>query len=203
MWSFCRSRASIRRLLGYQPTGQFAPTSRFGSPADFALLVEACHSRRAGRHSRLGSRTLPRRQPRFLARFDGTALYEHADPRQGRHLDWGTLIYKLWTDRGRQFSGRQCTVLARALWHRRAASRCGRLHALSRLQPSGGRLDCEPAGRRENLEAVAFLKRFNAEAFAHCPGTTTIAEESTAWPMVTRPVHDGGLGFGYNGIWAG
>ena len=131
---------------GYQPTGLFAPTSRFGSPADFTALIDACH--RAGLGVLLD--WVPGHfpdDPHGLAQFDGTALYEHANPQQGRHLDWGTLIYNYGRVEVDEFPDRQRAVLARALRHRRAARRCGRLHALSRLQPAGRRLDPEPLRR--------------------------------------------------------
>jgi 1,4-alpha-glucan branching enzyme len=181
---------------GYQPTGQFAPTSRFGSPADFAALVDACH--RAGLGVILD--WVPGHFPdddHGLARFDGTALYEHADPRQGRHLDWGTLIYNYGRTEVANF------LLASALfWLDHYAIEALRVDAVASMlyldysRPEGDWIPNQHGGR-ENLAAVAFLKRFNTEAFAQLPETTTIAEESTSWPMVSRPVDQGGLGFGY------
>ena len=181
---------------GYQSTGQFAPTSRFGSPADFAALVDACH--RAGLGVILD--WVPGHFPddaHGLAQFDGTALYEHADPRQGRHLDWGTLIYNHGRTEVANF------LIASALfWLERYGLDGLRVDAVASMlyldysRPGGGWIPNKHGGR-ENLEAIAFLKRFNTEVFGRLPHTTTIAEESTAWPGVSRPVHHGGLGFGY------
>jgi 1,4-alpha-glucan branching enzyme len=181
---------------GYQATGQFAPTSRFGSPADFAVLVEACH--RAGLGVILD--WVPGHFPddaHGLVQFDGTALYEHADPRQGRHLDWGTLIYNHGRTEVANF------LIASALfWLERYGLDGLRVDAVASMlyldySRAGGEWIPNEHGGRENLEAVAFLKRFNTEIFGRFPGATTIAEESTAWPMVSRPVDIGGLGFGY------
>ncbi len=181
---------------GYQPTGQFAPTSRFGSPADFALLVDACH--RAGLAVILD--WVPGHFPddaHGLERFDGTAVYEHADPRQGRHLDWGTLIFNHGRTEVANF------LIASALfWFDRYAIDGLRVDAVASMlyldysRPAGEWIP-NKGGGRENLEAIAFLKRFNTEVYGRFPRATTVAEESTAWPMVSRPVHDGGLGFGY------
>ena len=181
---------------GYQSTGQFAPTSRFGSPTDFAALVDACH--RAGLGVILD--WVPGHFPddaHGLAQFDGTALYEHADPRQGRHLDWGTLIYNHGRTEVANF------LIASALfWLERYGLDGLRVDAVASMlyldysRPGGGWIPNKHGGR-ENLEAIAFLKRFNTEVFGRLPHTTTIAEESTAWPGVSRPVHHGGLGFGY------
>jgi 1,4-alpha-glucan branching enzyme len=181
---------------GYQPTGLFAPTSRFGSPADFAALVDACH--RAGLGVILD--WVPGHFPddaHGLAHFDGTALYEHADPRQGRHLDWDTLIYNhgrtevdnfllasalFWLDRYR-VDGLRVDAVASMLY-------------LDYSRPEGGWIP-NKFGGRENLDAIAFMRRFNTEVFGRFPHATTAAEESTSWPMVSRPVDVGGLGFGY------
>jgi 1,4-alpha-glucan branching enzyme len=181
---------------GYQPTGLFAPTSRFGSPADFAALIDACHQ--AGLAVLLD--WVPGHfpdDPHALARFDGTALYEHANPLQGRHLDWDTLIYNVGRTEVANF------LLANALfWLDRYGVDGLRVDAVASMlyldysRPAGGWIPNEHGGR-ENLEAVAFLRRFNTEVFARFPEATTAAEESTAWPMVSRPVDWGGLGFGY------
>ena len=181
---------------GYQPTGMFAPTSRFGSPADFAALVEACH--RAGLGVILD--WVPGHFPddaHGLARFDGTALYEHADAKQARHVDWDTLIYNHGRTEVANF------LLASALfWFDRYKVDGLRVDAVASMlyldysRPDGGWIPNKYGGR-ENLEALAFLRRFNTEVFGRFPHATTAAEESTAWPMVSRPVHDGGLGFGY------
>ena len=181
---------------GYQPTGLFAPTSRFGSPADFAALIDACH--RAGLAVLLD--WVPGHfpdDPHGLAQFAGDALYEHANPMQGRHLDWNTLIYNFgrvevaefllasglfWLDRYR-VDGLRVDAVASMLY-------------LDYSRPAGGWIP-NTFGGRENLEAVAFLRRLNTELFSRFPDATTAAEESTAWPMVSRPVDWGGLGFGY------
>ncbi|MEA2991387.1 MAG: 1,4-alpha-glucan branching enzyme [Alphaproteobacteria bacterium] len=181
---------------GYQPTGLFAPTSRFGTPADFAALVEACH--RAGVAVLLD--WVPGHfpdDPHGLARFDGTALYEHANPMQGRHLDWGTLIYNFGRTEVANF------LLANALfWFDRYRVDGLRVDAVASMlyldysRPAGGWIPNKHGGR-ENLDAVAFLRRFNSEVYSRYPDATTAAEESTAWPMVSKPVDWGGLGFGY------
>jgi 1,4-alpha-glucan branching enzyme len=181
---------------GYQPTGLFAPTSRFGSPRDFALLVDACH--RAGLAVLLD--WVPGHfpdDPHGLARFDGTALYEHADPRQGRHLDWNTLIYNYGRQEVANF------LLANGLfWLDRYGVDGLRVDAVASMlyldysRPEGAWI-ANRFGGRENLEAINFLRRFNSELFARFPDATTAAEESTAWPMVSKPIEWGGLGFGY------
>jgi 1,4-alpha-glucan branching enzyme len=181
---------------GYQPIGLFAPTSRFGSPADFAALVDACH--RAGLGVILD--WVPGHFPddaHGLAHFDGTALYEHADPRQGRHRDWDTLIY----NHGRTEVAN--LLVANALfWCERYCIDVLRVDAVASMlyldysRPPGTWIP-NKFGGRENLDAIAFLHRVNTEVFARFPQVTTAAEESTAWPQVSRPVENGGLGFGY------
>ena len=181
---------------GYQPTGLFAPTSRFGPPEDFAMLIDALH--RAGLGVLLD--WVPGHfpdDPHGLARFDGTSLYEHEDPRQGRHLDWGTLIYNygrvevinflianalFWLDRYK-IDGLRVDAVASMLY-------------LDYSRPEGGWV-ANKYGGRENIDAIAFLRRTNTELYKAFPHATTAAEESTAWPMVSRPVDWGGLGFGY------
>ena len=181
---------------GYQPTGLFAPTSRFGSPEDFAALVEACHHEGIGVWLDWVPGHFPD-DPHGLGRFDGTALYEHATPLQGRHLDWGTLIYNY---------GRTETVnflVSNALfWLDRYGIDGLRVDAVASMlyldysRPAGEWVP-NRFGGRENLDAIAFLRRFNTEVFGQFPHATTAAEESTAWPQVSRPVEFGGLGFGY------
>jgi 1,4-alpha-glucan branching enzyme len=181
---------------GYQPTGLFAPTSRFGSPADFAALVEACHREGLGVLLDWVPGHFPD-DPHGLAHFDGTALYEHLNPMQGRHLDWNTLIYNygrtevtnllianalFWLDRY-HIDGLRVDAVASMLY-------------LDYSRPEGGWI-ANKYGGRENLEALSFIRRFNTEVFGRFPNATTAAEESTAWPMVSRPVDWGGLGFGY------
>ncbi|MGE3899441.1 MAG: 1,4-alpha-glucan branching enzyme, partial [Variibacter sp.] len=181
---------------GYQPTGLFAPTRRFGPPDDFALLVDACH--RAGLSVILD--WVPGHfpdDPHGLANFDGTALYEHADPRQGRHLDWGTLIYNYGRSEVANF-----LVNNALFWLDRYGVDGLRVDAVASMlyldysRPEGGWVP-NRFGGRENIDAIEFLRRVNTEVFAHFPNATTMAEESTAWPMVSRPVEWGGLGFGY------
>jgi 1,4-alpha-glucan branching enzyme len=181
---------------GYQPTGLFAPTSRFGTPADFAELVAACHRAGLGVILDWVPGHFPD-DPHGLSRFDGTALYEHADPQQGRHLDWNTLIYNFGRTEIANF------LLANGLfWLDRYGVDGLRVDAVASMlyldysRPPEGWIP-NRLGGRENLEAMAFLRRFNTEVFARFPESTTAAEESTAWPMVSRPVEWGGLGFGY------
>jgi 1,4-alpha-glucan branching enzyme len=181
---------------GYQPTGLFAPTSRFGGPEDFAALVEACHREGIGVWLDWVPGHFPD-DPHGLGRFDGTALYEHANPLQGRHLDWGTLIYNY---------GRTETVnflVSNALfWLDRYGIDGLRVDAVASMlyldysRPAGEWVP-NRFGGRENLDAIDFLRRFNTEVFGQFPHATTAAEESTAWPQVSRPVEYGGLGFGY------
>jgi 1,4-alpha-glucan branching enzyme len=181
---------------GYQPTGLFAPTSRFGSPADFAALVDACH--RAGLGVLLD--WVPGHfpdDPHGLARFNGTALYEHADPRQGLHRDWNTLIYNFGRTEVTNF------LLASGLfWLDRYGIDGLRVDAVASMlyldySRNEGEWVPNRFGGRDNIEAIAFLRRLNTEVFGRFPHATTIAEESTAWPQVSRPIEFGGLGFGY------
>ncbi len=181
---------------GYQPTGLFAPTSRFGTPSDFAELIDACH--RAGLAVILD--WVPGHfpdDPHALGWFDGTALYEHANPMQGRHLDWNTLVYNYGRAEISNF------LMSNALfWLERYGVDGLRVDAVASMiyldysRPAGGWIP-NRFGGRENLEAIEFLRRFNTHVFGLHPAATTMAEESTAWPMVSRPVDVGGLGFGY------
>jgi 1,4-alpha-glucan branching enzyme len=179
---------------GYQVTGYYAPTSRFGAPEDFQYLVDHLH--RAGIAVLVD--WVPAHFPRdewALAKFDGTALYEHADPRQGAHQDWGTLIFNYGRYEVRNF------LLANALfWCERFHIDGLRVDAVASMlyldysrQP--GQWVPNQFGGRENLEAVDFLKQFNHLVQTQYPGVITVAEESTAWPLVTRPPYLGGLGF--------
>jgi 1,4-alpha-glucan branching enzyme len=181
---------------GYQPVGLFAPTSRFGTPADFAAFIEACHRAGLGVILDWVPAHFPD-DPHGLAQFDGTALYEHADPQQGRHLDWDSLIYNCGRTEIANF------LLCSGLFWLDCYGIDGlRVDAVASMlyldysRPDGGWTPNRYGGR-ENLEAIAFLRRFNTEVFGHFPQATTAAEESTAWPMVSRPVEWGGLGFGY------
>ena len=166
---------------GYQPTGLFAPTSRFGTPADFVALVDACHREGLGVLLDWVPGHFPD-DPHGLGHFDGTALYEHANPKQGRHLDWGTLIYNYGRTEVTNF------LLANALfWLERYGIDGLRVDAVASMlyldysRPAGDWIPNKHGGR-ENLEAIAFLRRFNTELFARFPQATTAAEESTAWP---------------------
>ncbi len=181
---------------GYQPTGLFAPTSRFGTPADFAVLVDALHKAGLGVLLDWVPGHFPD-DPHGLARFDGTGLYEHENPMQGRHLDWGTLIYNYGRVEVVNF------LMANALfWLERYGVDGLRVDAVASMlyldysRPSNAWIPNKHGGR-ENIDAIDFLRRTNTEVFRQFPHATTAAEESTAWPQVSRPVDWGGLGFGY------
>ncbi len=181
---------------GYQPLGQFAPSARLGAPEDFAAFVDACHQAGIG----VILDWVPAHFPTDaygLARFDGTPLYEHADPREGFHRDWNTMIYNLGRNEVRNF------LIGSAL------------HWLEHYHADGLRVDAVASmlyrdysrnpgewvpnryGGRENLEAISFLQELSRVIAERVPGAVLIAEESTAWPGVTRPADEGGLGFTY------
>jgi 1,4-alpha-glucan branching enzyme len=181
---------------GYQPLGLFAPTSRFGSPADFQDFVDRCHREGLGVVLDWVPGHFPS-DPHGLASFDGTALYEHSDPRLGRHVDWDTLIYNYGRTEVANF-----LIASGLVWLDRYHADGLRVDAVaSMLYLDYSRQPNEwlpnKYGGNENLEAIAFLKRLNEQSYGRHDGVATIAEESTAWPMVSRPVHLGGLGFGY------
>jgi len=181
---------------GYQPLGLFAPTARYGAPEDFAAFVDACHCAGIGVLLDWVPAHFPT-DPHGLARFDGTPLYEHADPKEGFHQDWNTLIYNLGRHEVRGF------MIASAIeWLRHFHVDGLRVDAVaSMLYRDYSRREGEWVpnvhGGRENLENVAFLRELNEVLETQCPGTLTIAEESTAWPGVTAPVDRGGLGFDF------
>jgi 1,4-alpha-glucan branching enzyme len=181
---------------GYQVTSYYAPTARFGSPDDFRYLVDALHQAGIG----VLLDWVPAHFPRdawALARFDGTALYEHPDPRRGTHPDWGTLIFDYGRPEVKNF------LVANALyWLEEFHVEGLRVDAVaSMLYLDYSRKDGEWApnqyGGRENLEAISFLQETSATCYKRVPGIAMVAEESTAWPGVTRPVYLGGLGFGF------
>jgi 1,4-alpha-glucan branching enzyme len=181
---------------GYQVTSYYAPTGRYGTPDDFRALVDALHQHGVG----VIIDWVPAHFPRddwALARFDGTALYEHEDPQKGEHPDWGTLVFNYGRNEVRNF------LIANALYWMEEFHIDGlRVDAVASLlyldysRDEGGWTPNQFGGR-EDLDAVAFLKEFNEVVYRAHPGAMTIAEESTAWPAVSRPTYLGGLGFGF------
>jgi len=181
---------------GYQPVGLFAPSIRYGRPEEFRDFVTACHAHGLG----LIVDWVPGHFPsdaHGLARFDGTALYEHADPREGFHKDWNTLIYNYGRREVANF------LIANALYWLEAHHVDGlRVDAVASMlyrdySRSHGEWVPNIHGGRENLEAIALLKRMNEVVYGADASVMTVAEESTAFPGVSRPTRDGGLGFGF------
>ncbi|MBV9952639.1 MAG: 1,4-alpha-glucan branching protein GlgB, partial [Acidimicrobiia bacterium] len=181
---------------GYQVTSYYAPSPRWGEPDDFKLFVDRMHQNGIG----VILDWVPAHFPRddwALARFDGTALYEHADPRRGSHPDWGTLVFNFGRHEVRNF------LTSNALfWTDRYHTDGLRVDAVASMlyldySRNPGEWIPNRFGGREDLEAVDFLKEVNVELHEQVPGVASIAEESTAWPGVSRPTYVGGLGFGF------
>ena len=181
---------------GYQTTGYFAPTSRFGGPREFMALVDTLHQRGIGVVIDWAPAHFPD-DSHGLARFDGTHLYEHMDPKSGRHPHWDTLIFNYGRTEVANF-----LVASAIFWCEKYHVDGIRVDAVaSMLYRDYGKQDGEwipnHYGGNENLEAIGFLRTLNEQVYGHFPDVMTIAEESTAWPQVSRPTSHGGLGFGF------
>jgi 1,4-alpha-glucan branching enzyme len=181
---------------GYQPISLFAPTNRFGDPDDFRRFVDRCHREELGVIMDWVPGHFPN-DPHGLSFFDGTHLYEYADPRKGQHKEWNTLVYNFGRNEVRNY------LLSNALyWIEQFHIDALRVDAVASMlyldyNRGEGEWIRNDRGGRENLEAIDFLQRLNELVYSRGDGAMTIAEESTAWPMVSHPTWLGGLGFGY------
>ncbi|KAA0216246.1 MAG: 1,4-alpha-glucan branching protein GlgB [Leptolyngbya sp. PLA3] len=186
----------LYRSWGYQTTGYFAPTGRFGPPQDFMLLIDRLHQAGIGVILDWVPSHFPSDE-HALGYFDGTHLFEHADPRQGFHPDWKSLIFNYGRNEVRSF-----LLSSACFWLDKYHADALRVDAVASMlyldysRPCGQWIP-NPQGGRENTDAINFLRQFHTEVYRSFPGVQTFAEESTAWPGVSRPVHENGLGFGF------